>query len=1375
MTVLDWIQMLVRAKYMKTSLFPIGRTFQVIFFMPLLFSLQSGLTAQQSLVFHHLGAEEGLSQSTVFATTQDSLGFIWFGTRDGLNRYDGCEFEVFQSDDRDSTKLGCDDVRLLYPDANKNDLWIGTKRGLSRMNLSSYQFTNFNHSSSDSTTLTSDIITTIFRDSHDRLWVGTADGLNLLDKSESHFHRISDDELNLEPGQSITVISEDQMGVIWIGTNTGSYQLHASEDQDYSLTKITFVNDFSGVLARAHIRHFVMDSTSLWIISRSSGIFKVDLVDRLVVQHVPMANPDKSSLTRNAVQCIHRDDEENLWVGTLQGLYLLPPGGDSLFSVISSDGKSISGNSIRSVFKDRSGCLWVGAYNGAINYHHKNNSRFLHHLPFSGTTTNQRERISSFLEDDVGNVLIGHEEGGLSYFLSNEEKFVVPPIQKKFQERMEVPRVKKLLAGNGKIYVGTYRGGLYVYDPTKDDYQRHCISCVDRPNLSSNNVYDIDIINTELWLATYGGGINIIDLNSTEIRHLRSLPHDTSSLGSDLVRCILQDSWGKIWVGTEGGLDLVRQRRPDNFGVKHVLPGVDIYALQEDKKGGLWIGTFSKGLFGLDSQNGDLVHYTKLNGLPSNTIFGIIADDSGYLWISTSNGLSKFDPDRQLFTNFGTADGLKNLEFNYNASTQLSNGEILFGGRIGFVRFEPVMIKEGKYSPQVALTKFVARGMQVSPGHQRAPFNGLHSANRVSLPLTDAVFEIGFAALDFFNPENHHYRYRLDGLEEQWNHSLGTTVARYAIQNPGTYYLLVNGSSSTGVPFRNEIKLEIEVLPPMYRTWWAYGLYAIILFTFIYFLVAQTRLRHKLQFETLSKKNEQRLYDLRTKYFVNITHEIRTPLTLITGPLSRIIADYKSDPVLVRRLAKVQKNSQRLLSVANQLLAFQKLELEHGKLDLCKNDIVGFLKDTFLSFEDTAQGRRINYQFDCDSNQLLILFDADKVRKVVTNLLANAFKYTEDGGEIRLRLRTDDLSILVSVIDTGIGIPTEHLDHIFKRFYELESPGHKTLSNSGVGLSICKDLITIHGGEIWVESEFGTGSVFSFRLPITRQASTTQLMAEPTISNREGMKMSPSDTVQELSNGATERAHIMIVDDDPEIAAFVASLLSQDYQVTIVNAAEECFEKALQINPAIIICDIIMPHMNGFQLCQQLKSQIETEHLPILFLTARDTPETKIAGLKFGAEAFLTKPFDPEELIIRVRNLVNSRKKLYDRINRVTNIQPRKIKVSSTDEVFLDRAIDVVEKHIGDPNFDVFIFAQELAVSRASLFAKLKKTSSMTPNTFIKTIRLKRAAQILKQGSGNVSEVAYAVGFKDPKYFARCFANQFAIPPSQYNSQNSGN
>lgn len=1337
------------------------------------------LSAQEQAIFRHLNKKDGLSQGSVFSIAQDGSGYMWFGTRDGLNKYDGYRFKVYRNNPAKSSSLVDNDVRILYQDAGAKTLWIGTLNGLSRYDKAQDAFVNYVTDNG----LSANSIRSIFKDSKQRLWVGTANGLNLYHADNDSFTKV---DLQNVPAQSteISAIFEDSAGKIWIGTDMGLSELRASGAGNFELRKVLFPGNRALPLSDYQIKAIVEDKeANLWIGTQSGGVHYWNRQQNTITtyQH---DNDDDNSLSHNNIRSMTLAPDGTLWVGTFVGLnkFLPEKNGFQRFLNEELNPASLSNSSIRAVFFDERGGLWVGTYHGGVNYFDPGLSRFknFEHLPNRNSLSNNV--VSSFVEDEHGNFWIGTEGGGLNYFDRKTGTFIAYQLTPESTNSIGGNNVKTILKDGQQLWVGTFTQGLDLFDIATKQFRHFKHKSGTANSLSDNNVYSLYKEGNRLWIVTYGGGINLLDLTSGNFHHYKNDPKHKSSLSSNLGRVIIKDSRQRLWIGTEKGLNLVRRdsMRDLNLVFQHFLPEVQVYAIFEDKSGILWIGTFSDGLFAFNPNDFSYRQYTEADGLPGHTIFGVLQDNAGQLWLSTNNGITKFDSRKNIFTNYNYSNGLKNLEFNFNAHYKARSGELLFGGTNGFTIFQPTEIVPNKYVPPVVFTDLKAfnETVEVDTKSNLLP-QVLNQTKSLTFRYNEAIFSIGFAALDYFNPSNNQYAFMLEGLENTWNHAIGQTEATYTIQRPGTYTFRLKGANSDGVWNPEERRLQITVLPPPWRSGWAYLIYTVLLAGALYGIWHFVRLRHRLQLEQLAKQQQEELNEMKLRFFTNITHEFRTPLTLILGPLEEMLQKYNSNGVH-KQLLSIQRNAQRLLNLVNQVLTFRKLETDHEQMQATEGNIVAFLRDIFISFEESARLRGMAYRFRCPDDEIMVWFDHDKLEKVFFNLLSNAFKFTPDGGSVSLEILQQKTQVEISVCDNGNGIKPELHEQIFKRFYEKINVSHSTIKGTGIGLALSRQMIELHHGDIRVESEVGQGAKFIVALPLGRKHLKDEEVAEkeivaPNPVLEKALKTAKVPDFQWLDEPETELPTdapvLLIVEDNEEVREYIQRIFQHSYRMILAVNGKEGLAFAKQHKPDLIISDVMMPEMDGTTMCGKLKTNIKTSHIPIILLTARTAQVFRLEGLETGADDYVTKPFNPEELRLRVRNLIQARQTLREKFVRVMNFEPKEITVTSADEDFLKRSMEIVEKHIENPSFTVEQFAYELAVSRPLLFTKLKALTDQTPNNFMKTIRLKRAAQLLEQRKLNVSEVAYKVGFRDTRYFSKCFQKQFQKTPTEYMSE----
>ena len=1336
------------------------------------------LTAQNEGTFRHLSKKEGLSQASVFAIGQDSSGFMWFGTRDGLNKFDGYQFKVYKKDTARNS-IVANDIRSLYLDYKDESLWIGTNSGLSKYRSETDDFSTYIFSETDSTSISSNVIRCIFRDSKERLWIGTGDGLNLF--SDNHFQRFFLAERNprILSGNDVKAITEDQNGNIWFGTTNGLYSLIERKNDKFEFERV----DEKLNLPNTHIKCMLEDPKgNLWIGTNKGGVNYWNRHKGTLTTYLPIES-DLNSLSHRTTRSMVFDAKGRLWVGTFEGLNLFNEKENNFIRYAGGDLSStgLSDVSIHSCFRDKRGSLWFGTYYGGINHLDDNNNRFMNfvYAPFgNGLSGNV---VSSFVEDTEGNLWIGTEGGGLNFYNQKTNKFSFYEFSTQKKAGISGNNVKQLLLDENQLWIGTFEAGLNLMDLKTKNFTHFKQEPTDVNSLSNNSVYGLFKEDEKLWILTYGGGLNILDLNEKKFYHYRNSPIKPQAISSDLTRVILKTSNGNIWIGTEHGLNKVRKNAagfPEDFEV--YLKDEKIYSLQEDYLKNIWIGTISNGLFRLNPISGAIDHFTKNDGLPGNTIFGILEDKSRQLWLSTNNGISRFDPVKRSFSNFNYSNGLENSEYNFNAYYKTRSGDFLFGGMHGFTRFSPEEIQPNKFVPPIVFTDLRQNNQPVKINDNTGTLPGaINEVERITFKYNEANFTIGFAALDFFSPENNHYAYLLEGLDRDWTFTTGETEATYTIQREGTYTFRLKGGNSDGVWNPNERQLEIIVSPPPWRTWWAYLIYVAILGGLIFGVLRFIRLRHSVQLQKIEKQKQEELHEVKLRFFTNITHEFRTPLTLIMGPLRELIAKKEYSEKTGETLSQIDRNTQRLLNLVNQVLTFRKLATDHEPMQIGKGNIVHFLEEIFLPFRETAQLNKIDFQFESTDSEILAWFDSDKLERVFFNLLANAFKFTPDGGNIKMSITQNDQNITIKVEDSGKGVPKELQHQIFKRFYEKANSEGSAIKGSGIGLAISKQMVELHRGNIFVENATQNGgAIFTVEIPkgnahfkeedVLKEATQGEKIKEylPLIPEINSSK--PTAILPEKEENFEAKPLVLVVEDNLEIRNYILQIFSKDYRLITAGTGVEGLTKAKKEHPQLIISDVMMPEMDGITFCGKLKNDIEISHIPVVLLTARTASLFKIEGLEIGADDYITKPFNPEELRLRVRNIIRARQEAKEKFARILNFDPKKINITSADESFLENAMQVVEENIENYNFNIQTFADFMAVSRPLLFTKLKALTGQTPNNFIKTIRLKRAAQLLKSKKLNVSEVAYKVGFKDPKYFRKCFKTQFHLSPSEF-------
>jgi len=1334
--------------------------------------------AQAPNSFRHLRKADGLSQISVFSIAQDSSGFMWFGTRDGLNRYNGHDFRIYRSDTSGLGPLGSD-VRSLHYDPMEGGLWVGTSDGLS---FYSPHRDRFRHHAE-----VEGIIKDIHQSASGDLWISASSGLHKFSAETNRFeHILLDGITSVNPKVEAVLEDGDKL---WIAANQGLLLAKLSPDLlTYTVERVQY--DVSNN-ASPHVQSlYLTENGTLFVGTYDSGLFRYDTNTGASTnyRHQP---GDLHSIADNNIRALQPDGSGGLWIATFNGLSHL----DITTEAIKTDRATglrvdeLSDNSLHCIFQDVEGSAWIGTYYGGVNHLDPMYSRFRSYVKTNASSSLGAKVISSFAEDEKGNIYVGTEGGGLDYLDIGADTFMHFRPNPESPHSISGSNVKSLLLEGDKLWVGTYKDGLNLLDigsgsfrTFRADQYADQHAALQSRGLPHNNVYSLLRHGKHIWIATFGGGLSLLETETEEFKNYTHDPSDSKSIASDLVMVVYKKK-DQFWIGTEAGLQRVVTNDlglPIRF--ETILSGKRVRVIHEDERGTLWAGTQNSGLYRVKGEGSEVTKFSIADGLAGNTIFGILGDAQGRLWLSTNGGLSRFDPEARISINFERPSGMSTGEFNYGAFLKMSTGEMLFGGLDGFTRFHPADIKENRSAAPLVFTDLRKNGRIVRPGGDAPLQQGIESTKKLTFAYNDANFSVGLAALDYLNPENNLIQYKLEGLDADWNTAKGNAEATYTIQREGDYTLMARTLSNDGESSSVLHELDIEVLPPPWRTWWAYLGYFVLAVIGVYGILRFFRLRHSYELEHLARQRDEELHEGKLRFFTNITHEFRTPLTLILGPLHELLGDKTQTPAARARLSSIDRNSRRLLDLVDRVLTFRKLASEHGRLRGERNDLNWFLRKLHEPFSEEARRRGITLSLNAETEKLWVWFDPRMLEMAIASLLSNALKFTPDGGVIALsgKLISENL-VEIRVEDNGPGIPDELKPQVFQRFFE--DPAHSHVAGSGIGLSVASDLIALHQGTIHVEDTSGGGATIVVQFPVGKEHFSTLVLAEapPNDLERNGQYETTEVAFQTPTFGADpvgittenkDKPRVLIVEDNEELRTYLGGIFEPFYQVELASDGRQGLAKALKITSLdLVVSDVMMPYMDGFELCKKLKTNLKTSHIPILLLTAKTGEHARLDGLRIGADDYIAKPFVPEELLLRVRNTLNTRQQVRETFSRVINLDPKEVSVTSADEEFLMNALAFVEEHIDDLELNVVRLASALNVSRALLFTKIKALTNQTPGNFIKGLRMKRAAQLLATNKLNVAEVAYMVGFRDPKYFTKCFKEEYGVSASGYMKQ----
>ncbi|MFQ5639709.1 MAG: two-component regulator propeller domain-containing protein [bacterium] len=1356
-----------------------------------------------------------LRGSTVGCILQDRQGFIWFGgTIGGLHKYDGYGFTVYRNDVRDSNSLSDNTVMTIYEDRS-GTLWIGTRTGgLNRFDREQEQFTRFVNNPSDPQSLTSGPVRCIFEDRLGTLWVGTERGLNRFDRVQEQFSRFvhAPNDTHSLRDNWVRSIVEDRSGTLWVA-GVGLHKLDRATGQ---------VTRFAQA---PHAPHSPSDSNlslihegptgTLWIAQFGAGLYRFD-PEQETFNHFVHDPDDPTTLSSNRITSIQEGRSGALWVGTEGGgLNRLDraTGQFARFVHDPNDPSSLSSNYIMSILEDHTGALWVGtgsmwgrAPRGGfgINRYDPGQNQFgelvldpanLDSLPKFG--------IQIVHEDRTGILWIGTRGDGLierDRATGRARRYIHDPEDPHSLSQNWVFSLYE--DRSGTLWVGTFDRGLNRFDRGTRQFARFAQDRDDPTSLSHNRVVSmLEDRSGTLWFTTFGGGLNRFDREREQFTRFVHDPDDPYSLSDDHATGIYEDRNGTLWVGTWGG-GLNRLDREQETFIRFVhnpddptsLSNNVVSTIHEDRAGTLWVGT-SGGLNKLDRSTGQFHYYTEKEGLPDNSVGGILEDNQGRLWLST-HGLSRFDPQSGTVRNYGVEDGLLNGS---GSLAQGKSGEMFFCGDNGIDYFHPDSIRDNPHTPSVVITSFARYNSGEAEGSPIV-VKGISEKRHLELSYEDRTLSFEFVALNFRNAPKNQYAYKLEGFNEDWIQLGRKRDVSFTNLDSGEYTLRVKGSNNDGVWNEEGASLKITITPPLWKTWWAYSLYAGLILGSLYGLrryeLNRQQLKHSLELETVRSEKLKELDTLKSQFFANISHEFRTPLTLILGPIEQITAKIKEGE-LKQTLGIVQRNARRLLRLINQLLDLSRLESGKMQLRAAPGDIVGFLKGLTMTFASLAERQLIGLQFYAEEEELELYFDRDKVEKIFTNLLSNAFKFTPAGGEIEVTVGQSTTRpgyawrqgapvsrvVTITVVDTGIGIAADRLPNIFDRFYQVDGSHIREHEGSGIGLALVKELIEIHTGSISVTSEEGKGTTFTITLPMGKKhfkpeeivatsVTVTPVQADFDLHSFESLK--DTEAVVELEPYGAELDDdniVLVVEDHADFRTYLREYLEPPYKVIEAKDGTEGLQCALDVIPDLVISDVMMPKMNGYDLCTALKTDERSSHIPVILLTAKASDEDKVEGLETGADDYLRKPFDAKELVARVKNLITLREKLRQRFIKEVVLKPSEIAVTPADEVFVKKVLAVVEEYLADEEFNVEVLQRKVGMSRTQLHRKLKALTNQSTTEFIRSIRLQRGADLLQQKAGSIAEIAYMVGFSSQAYFTRCFQQQFGMTPKTFAKQ----
>ncbi|MFD0991118.1 two-component regulator propeller domain-containing protein [Mariniflexile jejuense] len=1382
-------------------------------FLLLLINMQV-YSQYQNLKFENLDTSEGISSSTCLEIFKDSEGFMWFGTIDGLNRYDGYSFEIYRPTLNDSTSISNNRISSIVEDSN-GFLWVGTSNGLNFFDKKQEKFHRISlHNKSSNLIDQGEIVNDLlYDDATHMLWVATKNGvvrLSLPNKISNYredavlFHYVNlNDNLKTIDNNDITTIIKDKEGGIWAVTEGNYLNKYNSKKNTFSRVIIDIPNTYE----LNHIpKSVLVDSEGdFWIGNNLSMLVFWDRKNNVFHQLDPVKN-------NIPIFHMYQDSKGIIWIATDgDGIYLYDKKKGLLQHIIHSplNNFSLPNNQPSKVIEDEDGIFWIATYNKGISKLVLSKSSFGHYFYESNNVKGLSAKIAqSVLQDSKGRIWIGTDGGGLNLFNEKANSFKHFKANPNNKSSIGSNKIVYLLESfDGSIWVCTWDGGLSKFNPTSETAEQYKYEPNNLYSIAQNTVWcAVEDSKKRLWLGTQSEGLNLFDNKTKRFYKYKSVQGENNSLISNLVFSIFIDSKNRLLIGTSLGLSVVELDNlssyiPSNIDFKELkekpIQGTRVNYITEDHLGNIWIGT-DVALHYLDSNLKLIKSYSTADGLPNNLILGIAESNKNNLWITTKGGLSKLNVSESKFYNYNVQDGVQGIEFQSKSIEKLKDGRILAGGINGFNLFNPIDIIEKPAKLKPIITKFKLFNELVRPG-QKLNNRVILNASIANTDLVELKYDEGYLSFEFvaFHYENQNrvkYMYRMKGIHDDFISAGDNRLANYSSIPPGEYEFQVKASIDGKWDNSESSNIKISVLPPPWKTWWAYSLY-------ILFLAVLFWLGMHYYTKMIKEEKEHELDQMKLKFFINISHELRTPLTLILNPVEKIIASFNNPEVVKSSAYTLQRSARRLYYLVNQLLDFRKMDLGKVPLKLVHGDLIKFTEDVFKLFEGLAKSKGIKFKFKTTLEELPINFDPDKIEKIITNLISNAIKYTNEGGSVKLSISNPnenkrdlfskilnknkfDEFIQIEIKDTGIGFKHDQLKDVFGRFVNAGN----TKTGMGIGLNITQGLVKIHGGEIFVESKYKEGTVFTVLLPTNLTNENSEFIDGANKYINEFDLSSVHSTEYEIgiynesidsqirdietNSDGKKKQVILVVEDNKELRKHLVYEFSNSFKIIEAVNGVDGLEKIKKYQPDLVISDVMMPKMDGFELCRLVKTEIEICHIPIILLTARSLEEDQIEGYGIGADEYLPKPFNINILRARVKNLLEAKKRLRDRFASIGGVIPSsEITSNSLDEAFLDKATKAIIDNISDTDYKLEDLLKEIGIGRSQFYRKINSITGQNPSNFIRTIRLKYASELLLKNELSIKEITHMSGFNSTAYFSKTFKELFGLTPTEYIEQ----
>lgn len=1318
---------------------------KLISLFTILFAICLAANSQTRNVTHYT-ISEGLANNAVYSISQDLKGRMWFGTIDGVHSFDGNKIRVWR--DEQIRSLGSS-IYTIKEDG-RQQLWIGSDQGLALFNLRTERFSTLEAQTASGVKIKTPV-SHIMVDKKKTVWIGTVgQGIFHYDPHTNELFQYTG--LGKINSDYIAYIMEDSSGIIWVATmNAGISRLIASED----LFQPAATNGINNTITL-----FEDSRKNIWVGSSGNGLYLLDKDEKILIQKLKAIDPKRVFQVRSIAEWLPGElliasDEGLTKYNTVTGEETTLRSGQQAYG--------LNDNYLHTLFIDREQALWIGTYFGGVNYIPPTGNDFKHY--YKGNSQLNAKIISVFAQADHNNLWLGTDDAGFFYWNRQKQTF-------KAYQPQHTPHsptyhnIHALLQDGDKLYIGMYMGGLDILDLKTGIFKNHKFGYSAR-SLYSSGIYALYKDSRQhIWVGTTLGLNKYIPGTDDFERIYEVHPVDIS--------CIMEDKKGYLWVcSLNQGVYRLNQKTQkwEHFSIDSDernkpgnIPSNKIITACLDVGGTLWFGTDGHGLLRYDYESNTFTRAA----LPENIrVIHKIISEKNELWLTTSNGMYCYQPKNGNIKTYNKFDGLQENQFLPNSGIQLPDGTIFVGGINGFNEFQPEKITHSTQASTVILADFQLFNRPVKVGEKDSPLStSITYADRLVLKHHHSIFSLSVATLSYTNPTKSQYKYKLDGFEQNWTETDHAPRVTYTNLPSGNYTFRVSSSNGDGVWNENAITLPIRILPP----WWSSTLFILLyiclgISILIYFYYYMNRKQHK-KLAMLAIEKDREIYQSKIEFFTHMIHEIRTPLTLILAPLENIMKSTGSIGEAMPQLQVIERNGKRLLTLVNQLMDFRKVESGGMNITLAETDVKAILSGIYQRFSLSAQLKHIEVDLNMPEGACYAKIDQEAFTKTVSNLLSNALKFTSSHIWIDLSI-TGEQQLELRIKDNGQGIALEEQQKIFTPFYQIRGNRPSDNIGTGVGLLLVKKLVDLMHGKLKLESEPGVGSTFIIWFEQSKQGETLQ-KEEPVVST-----VLQPEAAMDSNDQSTH--HILVVDDNQDLLEYLQILLTPHYKVTCAGNGKEALELLTGYLPDLIISDVMMPVMDGMELCKRIKQTLRTSHIPVILLTAKVETDDYVEGLGNGADLYVAKPFSSDVIKAQIHSLLVNREKVKGNFRAEPMIHLESVANSQLDKTFLDKISQIIEERMTDSDFSVDVLAQEAGISRTGLFTKIKAISGMTPNDFIRIIRLKKAAELLSQKDIQIGEACFQVGFSSASYFAKCFQAQFGVAPTEFKRMRTGN